>query len=284
MPGIRRGMTQRAVWLGQIFKNMRATSGGTLKDVGDYLGRDASSVGRAENGEVPFRIGDVVALLNLFGVDDQRQRAEIEELAREVWQKGWWDKFHKDISVRFIDYAWLESRATEIRSFDGLVLPGLLQTREYAEATIRAADPDASEQVIERFVEFRMVRQQVLEREQPIKFKSIVDEGVLRRAVGGVETMRAQLAHLLELSEHDRVEIRVLPFLFGGHPGQAGSFQVLFQPHPHPEVGYAETLAGQLYVEQDDAARLARAYDRLEKAALDLKESASFIAGMAKEL
>lgn len=284
MPGIRRGMTQRAIWLGQIFKAMRATQGGTLKDVGDYLGRDASSVGRAENGEVPFRIGDVMALLNLFGIDDQRQRAEIEELAREVWQKGWWDKFHKDISVRFIDYAWLESRATEIRSFDGLVLPGLLQTREYAAATIRAADPDASDDFVERGVEFRMVRQQVLGREQPILFKSIVDEGVLRRAVGGDGAMRAQLGHLLELGKHERVEIRVLPFSSGAHPAHDGSFQILFQSHPYPEVGYAETLAGQLYVEQDDAARFVRAYDLLEKSALDLKESASFIAGMAKEL
>lgn len=284
MAGISRGMTQRAIWLGQIFKELRSSHGGTLKDIGEYLGRNASSVGRSENGEVPFRVSDVLALLNFYGVSDERRRAEIEELARDLWRKGWWDQFHKDISVRFIDYAWLEGRATEIRSFDGLVLAGLLQTREYAEAIIQAAHPDGSEDYLRRGLEFRIERQKVLDRERSMLFKAVIDEGVLRRVVGGADVMRAQLNHLLDLDKHERVEIRVLPFGTGAHAASEGSFQVLCQPHPYPEVGYAETLAGQLYVEQDDAARFVRAYDRLEKSALDPKDSATFIAAVAKEL
>ncbi len=284
MPSVSRGMTQRAIWLGQRLFALRSAAGVTLAQAGEYLGRNASSVSRFESGEIPARIGDVVALMNLYGVHDKAERTGLELLAREVWQKGWLDPYRRTLNTSFIDYAWVEARASEVRSYDGLVLAGLLQTREYAEAVIRSADLDGAEKTVTGGIEYRMARQQVLERDQPFLFRGVIDEGVLRRPVGGPEVMRAQLARLRELASHDRVTLRVLPFGAGAHSGQGGAFQVFTQPYPYALVGYAETLGGSLFTESDDAERFARAYDALEKASLDPGESVALFAALEKEL
>lgn len=284
MPVNSRGMTQRAIWLGQQLNAHRTRAGVTLAQAGEYLARNPSTVSRAESGEVPARIGDVVALMNLYGIDDAQDRANLESLAREVWQKGWLDPYRKTLTTGFIDYAWVEARASEVRSFDGLVLAGLLQTRDYAEAVIRAVDPDESEELIQRGIEYRMQRQQVLDREQPFLYRGILDEGVLRRPVSGPEVMAAQLARLRAMADHDRVELRVLPLGAGAHAGQGGAFQVFTQPYPYAVVGYAETLGGSIYVEAEEAERFSRAYDLLETAALDPRESIALIATLEKDL
>lgn len=279
-----RGMTQRAIWLGQQLNRHRMRSGVTLAQAGEYLGRNASSISRAESGEVPARIGDVVALMNLYGVDGEEERANLENLAREVWQKGWIDPYRKTLRTDFIDYAWVEGRAAGVKSYDGLVLAGLLQTPEYAEAVIRAADPEEDEETIQRGIEYRMQRKQVLEREKDFLFEGIIDEGVLRRPVGGPKVMKAQLARLRELCDHDRIELRVLPFSAGAHAGHDGAFQLFTQDYPYAMVGYAETLGGSIYVEAEEAERFARAYDLLERAALDPRDSAALIASLEKDL
>ncbi len=201
-----------------------------------------------------------------------------------MWQKGWLDPYRRTLNTSFIDYAWVEARASEVRSYDGLVLAGLLQTREYAEAAIRAVDPDEPEATIARGIEYRIERQRVLDRERPFLFRGVIDEGVLRRPVGGPQVMRAQLARLRELAAHDRVTLRVLPFGAGAHAAHNGAFQVFTQPYPYALVGYAETLGGSLFTESDDAERFARAYDALEKASLDPGESIALFAALEKEL
>lgn len=172
----------------------------TLTDAGRYLQRNSATVSRFESAEYPIRRPDVLALLDLYGISEGRQREALLALGEDVWKKGWWDGYAEHIAGSLIDLTWLEARAEEIRSFDGLVLPGLLQTREYAEATIRAVDPTAPVDQTERWVEFRMKRQQVLAAEQPPHLAAVLDEALLHRPVGGPETMRAQLAHLADLA------------------------------------------------------------------------------------
>jgi hypothetical protein len=284
MPVIGRGMTQRAIWLGQQLNRHRTHAGITLSQAGDYLGRNGSSISRSESGEVPARIGDVVALMNLYGVDDDQERANLENLAREVWQKGWIDPYRKTLRTDFIDYAWVEARASEVRQYDGLTLAGLLQTRDYAESVIRAVDPDEATDTIQRFIEYRMQRQSVLDRVEPFLFRGVIDEGVLHRTVGNPKVMRDQFARLIELTDHERIELRILPFSAGAHPGQAGAFHVFTQPYPYALVGYAETPGGSVYVEAEEAERFQRAYDRLESAALDPRRSAALLKTLQKDL
>lgn len=280
----RQGPTLRAQWLGQQLKELRENAGITLRQAADYLERDPSTVSRFESAEYPIRRADLVALLDFYSVGDQRRREGLLTLREEVWQKGWWDGYADAVDRRFIDYVWLESRAEEIHSFDDTLLPGLLQTQRYAEAAIRAADPDLPTEQVARAVELRIMRQQALSGDKPSQLRAILDEALLRRLVAGPDAMREQLRHLVACSERPNIEIRVLPFTAGAHASPAGAFKVFSLAEPYPDVAYAETLAGAIYVETPGATRFVQAYDRLQSATLTPDESAELISAAAEEI
>jgi len=279
----RQGPTLRAQWLGQQLRELRDQAGRTLRESAEYLQRDPSTLSRFESGEYPIRHPDLLALLNLYGVSDERRRQELFALHEEVWQKGWWDRYAEDVDRRLIDYVWLESRARELRSFDDTVVPGLLQTRAYAEAVIRAAEFDAPSEQVRRWVELRTTRQRVLTGANPLHLSVVLDEAVLRRLVGGPAVMRAQLDYLTESSQRTNVEIRVLPFSVGAHASPVGAFKVFRLDDPYPDIAFAETLAGAVYAEIPLASRFVHAYDRLHEAALGTVESAELISTLAEE-
>jgi transcriptional regulator with XRE-family HTH domain len=277
-------LTLRAQWLGQSLRELRDATGMTLAQAGEYLQRDASTVSRFESGEYPIRRPDLMALLDLYGVSDRRKRDGMLRLAEDVWQKGWWDGYEPDVERQFVDFVWLESRATAIRSFAPLVVTGLLQTREYAEAMITAAEWAAEPAQIARWVQLRMDRQAVLRQETPPQLSVIIDEFALRREVGGPGVLRDQLAHLLATAELPQVDLRVLPASLGAHASPNGSFLVFTIAEPDLDVGYTETLGGAVYVEPPDSERFVRVYDRLLNSALEPAESAKLIRAIGEDL
>ncbi|WP_432959331.1 helix-turn-helix domain-containing protein [Micromonospora haikouensis] len=260
--------TLRAQWIGQQLRAMRESAGLTLKDMGDYINRNASTVSRMESGTIPPRVPEVLAYLDLCGVDDSRRREDLKTMAQDAWQKGWWDGFSANLAGSLIDWIWLESRATEIRSFEMAVVPGLLQTRAYAEALIRAWDDSADDEQIARFVEVRMQRQQRLEEPEPVRLSTVIDEGALRRVVGGPEVMRAQLAHLRKVAGWPNVEVMILPAGAGAHACPDGTFDVFRMRRPYPPAGCISTAVGTVVVEGEKAESLHQRYDRLRRAAL----------------
>lgn len=133
------GPTLRAQWLGQQLRALRESTGMTLRQAGDYLQRDPSMVSRFETAEYPIRRGDVLALLDLYGVSEERTRDGLLQLSDDVWRKGWWDDYASVVGRRYIDLVWLESRAQRLCTYEAMLVPGLLQTREYAETLIRNA-------------------------------------------------------------------------------------------------------------------------------------------------
>jgi transcriptional regulator with XRE-family HTH domain len=276
--------TLRAQWLGQQLREMREQAKLTLKDVGDYIQRNASTVSRIESGMLPARVPEVLTYLDICGVDDPKRRADLKKMAEDVWQKGWWDGFAADVVGSLIDWIWLESRAVEIHSFQVGVIPGLLQTREYAEALIRSDPPDATEEQVARFVEVRMARQQRLGQENPLKLSTVIDEGALRRMVGGSEVMHAQLLHLREMAQRSHVEIRVLAADTGAHASPDGAFDLLGMPRPYPLVAGISTAAGSLVVEGSRAEALVQRYDRLRGVALREKATIAFVTDLANRL
>lgn len=279
----RQGPTLRAQWLGQQLRELRESTGRTLKDAAEYLQRDPSTVSRFESADYPIRRPDLMALLDLYGVSDGRRRDGLLRLREDVWQSGWWEQ-HADAfyDPRFMDYVWLEGRASEIRSFDAFVVPGLLQTREYAEATIRAQDLDASTEDRERWLELRMERQRALMRDDGPQLSVVLDEAVLHRFAGSPAVMRAQLSHLTEVTEQPAVDVRVLPFRTPETTIPYSTFKVFVMGDPYPDVGYAETLGGAVYVEGDNAERFSRVYARLRAAVLEPDKSAEVIRAAAK--
>ncbi|MGH3836463.1 MAG: helix-turn-helix domain-containing protein [Pseudonocardiaceae bacterium] len=276
--------TLRAQWLGQSLRELRDATGMTLARAGEFLQRNAATVSRFESGEYPIRRPDLMALLDLYGVSDRRKRDGLLRLSDDVWQKGWWDGYEPDVERQFVDFVWLESRATVIRSFDPLLVTGLLQTRQYAEAVITAAEWEAEPAQIARWVQLRMDRQAVLHRETPPWLTVIIDEFVLRREIGGPGVLRGQLEHLLTTAELPHVDLRVLPASIGAHAGPSGYFLVFTIAEPDLDVGFAETLGGAVYVEPPDSERFVRVYDRLLDSALEPAESAELIRAIGEDL
>jgi hypothetical protein len=274
--------TLRAQWLGQQLREMREAAGLTLKAVGDYVNRNASTVSRMESGVVSARVPDVLAYLDICGIDDPRRRADLTTMARDAWQKGWWDGFTVDTASLLIDWIWLENRAVKVRCFQIGVVPGLLQTPEYAAALIHADQPDLAPAQVERFVELRLTRQQRLREDEPLAVSAVVDEAVLRRPVGGPAVMRAQLEHLRELTRHKHIEVRVLPASQGAHASPDGGFDILDMPRPYARVACISTAAGIVVIEGREVDGLIRKYDRLYRAALRPKESDAFLLSMIR--
>lgn len=282
--------TLRAQWLGQQLREMRERADLTLKDVGDYINRNASTVSRMEVGMPPARIPEVLADLDLCGIDDPQHRDMLRSMARDVWQKGWWEGFRGDVASTLIDWIWLENRSNEIWCFEPIVLPGLLQTRDYAKALIQASNVDATPEQIDRFVEARMARQQRLishdaePGDEPLAIFAIVDEAALRRQIGGPEVMLAQQRHLHEMIGRDNVTVTILPAAAGAHASPDGSFNVFLMDAPYPDVACMTTPAGNVIVEGDEAKRLTDIYDRLTTQALKPPASRTFLADLITSL
>ncbi|PZF95810.1 transcriptional regulator [Micromonospora endophytica] len=247
---------------------MREGAGRTLRDVGECLNRNASTVSRIESGMLPARVPEVLTYLDVCGIDDPKRRDDLKTMAQDVWQKGWWDGLTANVAASLIDWIWLESRATAVDSFQDSVIPGLLQTREYAEAVIRAADDHLPNEQLTRFVDLRMNRQQLLSQPEPIRLSAIIDEGALRRMIGGPEVMRAQLAHLRAMAGWPNVEIMILPLAAGAHASPNGAFDVFRMRRPYPPAGCISTVVGTVVVEGEKADSLHQRYDRLRRAAL----------------
>lgn len=285
-PGRRRGPepSLRSQWLGQYLRDLRNENDMTLDEAAAFLQKDSSMLSRYEKAEYPIRRGDVVALMSLYGVSDEDLRNGLMQLAEDIWKKGWWDPYAADVDKTFIDHPWLESRATEIRTYAPMIVPGLLQTPAYADVLVRNADrSDADEKQFARWVDLRMKRQQVLERENPLKFSVVIEEWALRRVIGSREISRDQLQHLLGRLELPTIEVRVMPSDHGAHAGHLGSFELFEMFVPYPEVAYVETLAGTIYVERPNVERFTQAYDDLHKDALSPEKSAELISAIAEE-
>jgi transcriptional regulator with XRE-family HTH domain len=199
------------------------------KDVADALDWSVSKLIRIETGAVNISKTDLVALLRHYGVKDQRHIDDLVETARSSRQRAWWDKYREFYGAQFLTFLGYEASASRLRQYQSLTLPGLLQTKGYAEALI--ASFGSSPEGTARGVEVRLQRQQLFERENAPEMFFILDEAVIRRWVGGAEIMRQQLERIKELNRHPKVSIQVARFDIGAYIGMKGSFTVFEFPY-----------------------------------------------------
>jgi hypothetical protein len=207
-------------------------------------------------------------------------------MAREGHRKGWWAAYDDVLPSGFDIYVGLEAEATAIRGYETSVVPGLLQTPDYARAVLSEMFPRHATEQIDRLVDLRMERQRRFDNEPPLDMWAILDEAVIQRPVGGNVVMRAQLKHLLAATSRPGMTLQVLPFSVGAHAGHGGAFSILeFPNRTDSEVAYVESVAGILYLEKDREVRArAEAFDRLRAAALAPGASADLIEQVASEL
>jgi hypothetical protein len=206
------------------------------------------------------------------------------QMAREARQKGWWQLYGTVLTGAYVG---LEAAADAIRAYEALVVPGLLQTEDYARAMIHAARPDISAVEVDQRVRVRIGRQSLLTQENPLDLWVVLDEAVLHRPVGGKTVMRRQLDHLAESADRPNVTLQVLPFMAGAHAGMDGTFTMLLysEEPPNHNLVFAANAAGGLFLEKDDELnRYAFIFDHLRANALRPGESVAMIAALAKEL
>lgn len=245
------GPTVSRMLVGAELRRLREARGISREDAGNSIRASHSKISRLELGRTGFKRRDVADLLSLYGVTDDGERATLLSLAEQAGMPGWWHTYGDVVPAWFDAYLGLEQAACVIRGYEVQFVPGLLQTEDYARAVIRLGPGDSTEEQVERRVALRIRRQRLLHQADPPKLWIVIDEAALRRLIGGVATMRAQIEHLIELTELPHVTIQIMPFCAGGHPGAAGPITILRFPQGElPDVVYLEQLASSLYLDK----------------------------------
>ncbi|MEU8925040.1 helix-turn-helix transcriptional regulator [Kitasatospora sp. NPDC048545] len=279
--------TVRRRMLGAELRRIREGLNLRVDDVAARLGWHQSKVSRLENGRHGVKANEVGILLDVYEVTDPQTREALATLAREGKRRVWWQPYSDVISQRYASFISFEAEAVSIRNFESSLVPGLLQTADYARAVIRGLRPEATSEVINALVDVRLARQNAaLRREDPLKLWAIVDEAALRRVVGSKTVMAKQLQQLVAASKEPNVTLQVVPFEAGAHAGVLGSFVILeFPVRNDLDVVYTEAMTSSLYLERDDDVTAHdQAFDRLRAAALDAGPSRRLVAQIAKEL
>ncbi|MFE5395585.1 helix-turn-helix domain-containing protein [Streptomyces sp. NPDC056568] len=210
-------------------RKARQAAGLTQREVAGAMEWSPAKLIRIEAGEVGISVNDLRSLLAHYGVDDQERTGQLLDMARGS-RKMPFTEYRDLYDKEFLQFLALEQAAWITRQYGPLVIPGTLQTEEYMRAVMRVFSPEATEDVIDRAVEGRLARQEVLEHTQERELYYVLDESVLRRVCGGRAVMRRQLEHIAELAARPGITIKILPFSSGAHPGILGPFTIFEFP------------------------------------------------------
>ncbi|ALC29337.1 MULTISPECIES: helix-turn-helix transcriptional regulator [unclassified Streptomyces] len=277
--------TVRRRRLGAELKRLREKAGVSMEDAAERIGGDKPKISRQENGRQGVSKLEIEALLELYRVSDDRLRTALTTLAREGRRKGWWAQYSDILTAGFQEWLSIESDAARILAFQPMLVPGLLQTVEYATEVIRCAEKDATQAERDSYIEVRKARQEIFARDNPPQYLCLLDEAVLRREVGGPAVMKAQLAQILKVNNPPKLTIQVVPFGQGWHAGTHGPFNIYSYPDPMDldvvNLGY---LDGALYLEEDDSVkRYQLAFDELRGTALTTRQSMELVSSVQRE-
>jgi transcriptional regulator with XRE-family HTH domain len=263
------GPTVRQRELGFRLRELRTALGMTIEEVAERLLCSPTKVSRAETGTRRASLRDVRDLCQLYGVADA-EAAELMELAKMAREPGWWTKY-SDLNLGYIG---LEQEAAAITCFAMYCLPGLLQTESYAREAIRTIAPRIDLKVLEERVEARLLRQQLLTRDNAPRYRILIDESVLFRRVGGSAVMAEQLDKVLRLERESKVTVQVIPFEVGTYAAQDSNFVLLEFRDPVPPVVFVEGLMHHQFLGgSTDLERYREAVENLRDSALSPRDS-----------
>jgi hypothetical protein len=276
--------------LGGELLRLRDAAGKTQQQAAESINATGTKIVKMERGWVPMRDPDIRVLCEFYGLDDPKTLARLLDLARLDRErrkaKGWWQESPHPGTLS--EYIALEDAASRVRTWQLSLIPGLFQTAEYARSLAVSEgagvweDPDE----IERLVEIRMRRQERLHDERPLQVYAVVWEAALRQLIGGPDTMRAQLEHLLELAKLPNVRLQVLPFRAGGHPCITGPFTIIsFAENEAVDVVHADTIASTVWVENEaEGTEYSAFFDRTARLSLAQHDSVLLIDAIRQEM
>ena len=281
----RNGPTALRIALGAQLRRLREESHVTVADAADAIRATHSKISRLERGRSGAKQRDVADLLTLYGMTDEAQREELLALARQANTPGWWQPYSDVLPSWFELYLGLEKAASIIRLYEMQFVHGLLQTEQYARAVILISNAHAPADEIERRVSVRMKRQQLLTQPDAPQVWAVLDEAALRRWPAGPGVMRAQLEHLLQVTELPNVTLQVVPFDVGPHAAAGGPFTILRFPEPDlPDMVYLEQLNSAVYLDHpDDVIDYVTVMDQLAVRARTGPDSKDMISALLKQ-
>jgi len=277
--------TARRRRLAAALRQLREARNLSCTDAGKAVGWSESKISRIETGRVGIRQDDLERLLDLYEVTGE-PRAALLTLRRQATHRGWWHSYADALPAYFEDYVGLEDGAKSLSTYQNQLVHGLMQTEDYAAAVLRAAQPWATDDEVERQLAARATRQALLTAGNPLQVWAVLDEAVLRRIVGGPATMRAQLNRLREIAAFPNVTLQVLPFDAGAHASMGTSFELLQFPEPgDTAIVYIEDQTTSQYLETAaDVERYTLVFDHLRASALSPERSAEFISQVASSM
>jgi transcriptional regulator with XRE-family HTH domain len=280
----RKSPTVRKRRVAAELRRLRKESGLTREQVAERIGCAPVTITRIETGQSGARLGEVSLMLEVYGVTGEEREAFLQ-VAKDARKRGWWHPFSSAIPSWFQIYVGLEEEASEILTYESELIPGLLQIDDYTRALLHADLRSRTEEEIEHRVALRLKRQERLTTDDAPKVWAVLNEAVLRRQVGGPETMRKQLHHLAEMTHLNHVNIVVLPFTAGAHPSMDGACNILRFPEPaDPDVVYVQYKLGSVYLEDPaDVETYVDLFDHLRSRALGPEESLALIARVVGE-
>ncbi|TCC00377.1 XRE family transcriptional regulator [Micromonospora zingiberis] len=241
--------------LGRLLRQAREEAGINLEAAAEALEWSRAKMYRLESGQTSLRTHDVTLMCQHYGTSTELTEVMVS-LARESKARGWWHSYGEAIPAWFELYVGLEAAARRLRHYEPNVIPGLLQTPDYA-ATIFSGKPRTPQEVAQK-VALRLERQKLLSRRRPAapQYEAIIDEAVIRRPIADRDAWRAQLAHLANINQMSNVKVRILPLSVGPHIASvAGAFILLDFPRvgtrpAEPSTVYSESLTGSLYLDR----------------------------------
>ncbi|MFD8719091.1 helix-turn-helix domain-containing protein [Streptomyces sp. NPDC059629] len=274
--------------LGAELRMLRTGAGLTSGEAARLVGWHQSKVSRIETGASGVKPADVRLLLDAYGVIEGQLRELLLVLAGSEDTAGrhhWWHAYRGVLPPTYRDFISLESQASAMRTLETSVVPGLLQTPEYARAVTRVAADGLDDEALDALVEVRLARQDVLRNEPPLELSAVLDEAVLRREVGGPGVMARQLERLVEAARLPQVRLQVLPFAAGAHVGITGPFVIFSFPSTSDlDVVVLDQLTSSLYLERkEDLQAYAEAFNTLQIHALSPEDSLDYIAGIGDD-
>lgn len=278
--------TMRMRYVGRVLSEWRGRAGLTGDVVAERLNWARSKISKLENASQTITPADVISMAVVYGVSEA-ERDELVDEVQHATERGWWLSYGDAVTAKQFDrYVDFESEAIALANFEIDLIPGLLQTEDYARAVARAFTPSADHAQIQHRVELRKRRQARLFADHPIEFDAVVNEVALRQRVGGRDVMRGQLKHLSRIAHLPNVSIRMIPFTAGAYPAMGRPFVLLRFDRPEwLDVAYQENLNSCIYVEDpDEVAQYSAGYAGLGERALNKAETLRAIETMSGEL
>jgi transcriptional regulator with XRE-family HTH domain len=275
--------TLRRHRLGVALRRLREQAGMTGQQAGTAVDRSSSWISRVESGRIGLRVRDLHDLFDAYGVEDPQIRVDLESLAREGKERGWWSHYAEFLSPTLALYLGFEEEARTISDYQVANVPGLLQTESYMRALFRQVLPPMSPAKADAMVQVRLRRQRVLSGDRPPRLEVVVEEPALRKLVGNTETRREQLRTLLDAARRPSIDLRIVPLARMDYVLTTPGFIVLTFTD-HPPIAAIETVATTIFHHGDEVDVYRDMFQHLQAAALDTTASVALLNEALAEL